>query len=556
MESENESLQDHDMSSNASSSRASTPSIPEHFHSACLRRKLIEQELKTYTDSIDHTEILMKNLERQGLLDHPIYTNHRTMIHGLRRQRDLLSGLGLVVKSCVQKRIELKANGWIVEILFFTQHLIFISCWIQRAPETFFVLQPFDFGILDHLQSEVTSETKRSFQNAPSSIMTMDPNAMQEMPTPVSIPTIQHLVTSITHSDQCLQADAKMEGYISLIPHIQFATQEDKNSYASDLYTLQEEVRSKFNILKHEELRQETERYKDLINTWGLPEANRPQQFQLQSRRKKTTPVKSSTAKKQKITETDATECRNKFTTLAIEETTEEIEIDDEDVTPPPVKKPYAPPITIDNVTNSADLLKKLQTLTGIKLVAKLIGTSLRIYPQTPAAYHIIRRHATEANLQHFTYQLPEDKQIRVVLRGIPVDMPPEEIINDLIELGFSPTNCHILQNRKTATPMPLFLEKREERTARPNSHTTPTSYAEALKTPTDNSPQVTLPTTSTPQAHSSNITDLFQQLKDPECIEMFRILKKFIAISKSGKPTSDRFTEIMTLLQIDPINV
>ncbi|GFT33599.1 hypothetical protein NPIL_17971, partial [Nephila pilipes] len=93
MESENESLQDQDMSSNASSSRASTPSIPEHFHSACLRRKLIEQELKTYTDSIDHTEILMKNLERQGLLDHPIYTNHRTMIHGLRRQRDLLSGL-------------------------------------------------------------------------------------------------------------------------------------------------------------------------------------------------------------------------------------------------------------------------------------------------------------------------------------------------------------------------------------------------------------------------------------------------------------------------------
>ncbi|GFT28248.1 hypothetical protein NPIL_101451 [Nephila pilipes] len=59
MESENESLHDHDMSSNTSSSRASTPSIPEHFHSACQRRKLIEQELKTYTDSIDHTEILM-----------------------------------------------------------------------------------------------------------------------------------------------------------------------------------------------------------------------------------------------------------------------------------------------------------------------------------------------------------------------------------------------------------------------------------------------------------------------------------------------------------------
>ncbi|GFT57695.1 hypothetical protein NPIL_519111, partial [Nephila pilipes] len=63
MESENESLPDHDMSSNPSSSRASTPFIPEHFHSVCRRRKLIEQELKTYTDSIDHTEILIKNLE-------------------------------------------------------------------------------------------------------------------------------------------------------------------------------------------------------------------------------------------------------------------------------------------------------------------------------------------------------------------------------------------------------------------------------------------------------------------------------------------------------------
>ncbi|GFU54366.1 hypothetical protein NPIL_471001 [Nephila pilipes] len=91
MESENESLSDQDMSSNPSSSRASTRSIHEHFHSVCQRRKLIEQELKTYTDSIDQTEILMKNLERQGLQDHPIYTNHRTMIHGLRRQRDLLS---------------------------------------------------------------------------------------------------------------------------------------------------------------------------------------------------------------------------------------------------------------------------------------------------------------------------------------------------------------------------------------------------------------------------------------------------------------------------------
>ncbi|GFT74678.1 hypothetical protein NPIL_704641 [Nephila pilipes] len=101
-----------------------------------------------------------------------------------------------------------------------------------------------------------------------------------------------------------------------------------------------------------------------------------------------------------------------------------------------------------------------------------------------------------------------------------------------------------------------ILKEKREERIARPNLHTTPISYAEALKNPVEKNPQSTSPATSTPQAHSSSITDIFQQLKDPECVEMFQILKKYIEISKSGKSTSDRFTAIMTLLQIDTINV
>ncbi|GFT56896.1 putative RNA-directed DNA polymerase from transposon X-element [Nephila pilipes] len=113
---------------------------------------------------------------------------------------------------------------------------------------------------------------------------------------------------------------------------------ESKNNYSSELYTIQEEVRSKFKVLKHEELRIENERYKDLINTWGLLDANYPQQFQLQSRRKKSTPIKTTIAKKQKISDPVETECTNKFTHLLIDEPPEEIEIVDsenEDVTPP-----------------------------------------------------------------------------------------------------------------------------------------------------------------------------------------------------------------------------
>ncbi|GFS50911.1 hypothetical protein NPIL_204841, partial [Nephila pilipes] len=156
----------------------------------------------------------------------------------------------------------------------------------------------------------------------------------------VSIPTIMTIVNNISTSDQCLQADTKLAEYINLIPHINFNSQEEKNSYSTDLFSIQEEVRSKFNIIKHEELRIENEKYKELINSWGLPDANKPQHFQLQSRRKKSTPVKNVTSKKQKLTDATTTECSNKFDNLHIDEIPEQIEVDDdEDVTPPPPKK-------------------------------------------------------------------------------------------------------------------------------------------------------------------------------------------------------------------------
>ncbi|GFT45479.1 hypothetical protein NPIL_688301 [Nephila pilipes] len=91
MDSDSESLLDQDMISSASSSRASTPTRHEDFHDSCNRKREIERELKTYTDSIDHCQVLIRNLERQGLVNHPIYSNQCAMIQGLMKQRELLT---------------------------------------------------------------------------------------------------------------------------------------------------------------------------------------------------------------------------------------------------------------------------------------------------------------------------------------------------------------------------------------------------------------------------------------------------------------------------------
>ncbi|GFS91438.1 hypothetical protein TNCV_4548201 [Trichonephila clavipes] len=73
------------------------------------------------------------------------------------------------------------------------------------------------------------------------------------------------------------------------------------------------------------------------------------------------------------------------------------------------------PPITIGNVNESNKLLKKLQDITMQKLRRRIIGKGLRVYPETPEAYHAIRRYFDSENLEAFTYQLNEKKELKAV---------------------------------------------------------------------------------------------------------------------------------------------
>ncbi|GFX93288.1 hypothetical protein TNCV_4761671 [Trichonephila clavipes] len=40
----------------------------------------------------------------------------------------------------------------------------------------------------------------------------------------------------------------------------------------------------------------------------------------------------------------------------------------------------------------------------------------------------------------------------------MPSDMPPQQITEGLLELGITVSECHVMINRKTGLPMPLFL--------------------------------------------------------------------------------------------------
>ncbi|GFU04387.1 putative RNA-directed DNA polymerase from transposon X-element [Trichonephila clavipes] len=53
---------------------------------------------------------------------------------------------------------------------------------------------------------------------------------------------------------------------------------------------------------------------------------------------------------------------------------------------------------------------------------------------------------------------MAHNKQLKVVLRGLPTDFNQEELMSELHTFGFQPNHISLLRNRKTNTNMPLFL--------------------------------------------------------------------------------------------------
>ncbi|GFT63853.1 nucleic-acid-binding protein from transposon X-element [Nephila pilipes] len=129
-------------------------------------------------------------------------------------------------------------------------------------------------------------------------------------------------------------------------------------------------------------------------------------------------------------------------------------------------KERPVPPITIDHIPRKDLLIKQLRDLTSGRITARVQGTSIKVFPQTTQAYEQVRDFIDNFKLQSFTYQLPEHKELRVVIRGLPETTPPGDIIQELKIRNIIANSCQVMINRRTRLPMPILLitlEKTEE---------------------------------------------------------------------------------------------
>ncbi|GFR21876.1 nucleic-acid-binding protein from transposon X-element [Trichonephila clavata] len=248
-----------------------------------------------------------------------------------------------------------------------------------------------------------------------------------------------------------------------------FSLPEEQASNMRQLGDVLDEAKFKFTHIRKLEIAEQSKLLQAQVDAWGLPTKPLEAPFQVILSRKKgrknsgDSDIDPKKAKK----DDDIIPTQNKFAELTVSNSSSMDFTDPQEgtsatsgtpVVTAPQKKHHVPPITINNVSNQAALLKHLQGVTKLKLEAKLIGTKFRIYPQTPYAYTLIRRYIEENSLEGYTYMLPEDRKLRAVIRGLPIDMPPMEIISDLATQGYQIEECHNMVSRKTGAPMPLFM--------------------------------------------------------------------------------------------------
>ncbi|GFU97082.1 nucleic-acid-binding protein from transposon X-element [Trichonephila clavipes] len=116
-------------------------------------------------------------------------------------------------------------------------------------------------------------------------------------------------------------------------------------------------------------------------------------------------------------------------------------------------------PIVIDAQSNATELLTQIGNLcSNSSLQGRFENGKLRVFPTSAEEHRIIQKFVSDKKMRSHTFEMAHNKQLKVVLRGLPTDYNQGELMSELTTLGFKPNHISLLRNRKTNTNMPLFL--------------------------------------------------------------------------------------------------
>ncbi|KAK9717231.1 hypothetical protein QE152_g24282 [Popillia japonica] len=91
---------------------------------------------------------------------------------------------------------------------------------------------------------------------------------------------------------------------------------------------------------------------------------------------------------------------------------------------------------------------------------AQNVSDCIRLFPSSEADFRGIVKFFTNDNIPFHTYQLPSEKVLNIVFRGVSVEIPEDQIRRQLLELGFTPELVLRMRRNRGGRPMPLVWIK------------------------------------------------------------------------------------------------
>lgn len=122
-----------------------------------------------------------------------------------------------------------------------------------------------------------------------------------------------------------------------------------------------------------------------------------------------------------------------------------------------PIKPP--PPVFVKGVADFPELCKKLIEIIGVdNFVCKASADKLKIQTSNPDSYRTLVRYLKEEEAQFHTYQLREDKPLRIVIRNLHPSTPTDTIKEELELLSFEVRQVINVLHKINKNPLPLFF--------------------------------------------------------------------------------------------------
>lgn len=121
-----------------------------------------------------------------------------------------------------------------------------------------------------------------------------------------------------------------------------------------------------------------------------------------------------------------------------------------------PAYKPRIPPIILDIDQWKSSASKIMAKFTKHELIAKFTNNSLHLLATNSDTFREAQRTLSDLQITFHTFSLPSERQLKVLLRGIPTFHSEAEVKDELSLLGFDVT--HTRQFLKEGRKLPMFM--------------------------------------------------------------------------------------------------